>query len=249
MTRNKWIIVVVAAVVILGGLIAFSGRGSVDVANIATDKIISAGTVAGKTKVDIGDHVYGATDGRVLLVEYGDFQCPYCGDLHPYLKPLVDYYKGQMGFVFRNFPLTNAHPNALAAATAAESAGLQGNDKYWAMHDALYENQPQWTGTSASARTGVFQTLARGAGVNVDTFTSDLTSDKIATKINFDKALGAKDNVQGTPSLYLQGKNLGQTTTNAQNGNTDDLETAIRAAISDAGLTPPAKTYAQSKNQ
>src|SRR4051812_38114059 len=126
MTRNRWIIVIVAAIVILGGLIALSSRMGLDVSKIDTNKIIPANTKAGDTNIAIGDHVYGNTSGKVLLVEYGDIQCPSCGALHPQLAPLTEYYKDSLTFVFRNFPLTSLHPNALAAATAVEAAGLQG---------------------------------------------------------------------------------------------------------------------------
>src|SRR5438128_230170 len=84
------------------------------------------------------DHSYGPEDAPVTLVEYGDYECPYCGQAHPIVKKILEEMGGGIRFVFRNFPLTEAHPHALLAAQAAEAAGLQG--KFWDMHDLLYEN-------------------------------------------------------------------------------------------------------------
>jgi protein-disulfide isomerase len=245
MTRNKWIIVIIATIIVLGGLIALSARPGLDVSKIDTNKIIPAGTVAGGTKVAIGDHIYGNPSGRALLVEYGDFQCPYCADLHPQLEPLLDYYKDSLTFVFRNFPLKAAHPNALAAATAAEAAGLQGSSDYWSMFNKLYDSQSGWVNADASTRTSIFVGYAKGLGLNVDKFTTDLNSTSISTKIDFDTALGTKVGVNATPSLYLQGKNISGPTGKAIQGDPTELENTIRSAIQASGLSVPDKTYAQ----
>jgi len=245
MTRNKWIIVIVAAIVILGGLIALASRNGVDVSKIDTNKIILANTLVGKTNVAIGDHVYGNTSGKVMLVEYGDFQCPSCGALHPELGPLLDYYKDSLTFVFRNFPLTSIHPNALAAATAAEAAGVQG--KYWEMNNMLYNDQDAWSSSDASARTGAFKGYAASLGLNVDKFVADFSNKDISTKIKFDMALGRKLGVNATPTLYLQGKDIVDATGKAVQGNATDLETTIRSALKAANETVPEKTYAESQ--
>lgn len=244
MTRNKWIIVIVVAIVILGSLIGLSGQSSLDVSNIDTSKIISANTKAGNVTVSIGDHVYGNTSGKVMLVEYGDLQCPSCGALQPQLQPLTAYYKDSLTFVFRNFPLTTLHPNALAAATAAEAAGLQG--KYWDMNNLLYNNQTSWSNSDASTRTGTFKGYAQSLGLNVTKFTDDLSSTAIATKINFDKALGDKIGVNATPTVYLQGKEIANDTGMATKGDATALEADIRSALKAAGLSYPDKTYPDS---
>src|SRR3989454_3268008 len=98
------------------------------------------------------DHAQGRADAPVTLVEYGDYQCPYCGEAYPVVKRLQKALGKKLRFVFRNFPLTQAHPYALLAAEAAEASGLQG--KFWQMHDLIYENQvdlepdilPSWAG-------------------------------------------------------------------------------------------------------
>src|ERR1700679_1220135 len=91
--------------------------------------------------VSARDHVQGAADAPLTLVEFGDYQCPYCGAAYPVVKKLQKTLGKKLRFIFRNFPLTQAHPYALVAAEAAEAAALQG--KFWEMHDLIYENQSE----------------------------------------------------------------------------------------------------------
>lgn len=174
--------------------------------SIDTNKVQPASDQSGQ----IADHVFGKADSKVILVEYGDFQCPGCGSVYPTLKTLSEKYKGQMAFVFRNFPLTTIHPNARAAAAAAEAASLQG--KYWEMHDKLYETQSDWQNLSGKERTDFFANYANSLGLNTDTFKADLGGKNVNQKISFDQALGKKVNVNSTPSLYLNGKAVEQDT-------------------------------------
>lgn len=157
---------------------------------------------------DIADHVFGKADSKVVLMEYGDFQCPGCGSAHPNIKEVTEKYKDQAAFVFRNFPLASLHPNARAAAAAAEAAGLQG--KYWEMHNKLYENQEAWGSLNASERTEFFASYAREFSLNEATFKTDLQSSKINQKISFDQAVGKKAKVTATPTIYLNGKAIEQ---------------------------------------
>jgi protein-disulfide isomerase len=85
------------------------------------------------------DHVQGPIDAPIVLLEYGDYECPYCGDAYPVVKAVQERLGDRLCFAFRNFPLVNSHPHAEHAAEAAEGAGVQG--KFWEMHDTLYENQ------------------------------------------------------------------------------------------------------------
>ena len=135
MTGKTWIIFVAVVVVLFGGLIIWSQKDKLDVAKVNTSKIQPATVQSG----NIADHVFGNKNAKVVLIEYGDYQCPGCGSVYPTVKTVTEKYKDNLAFVFRNFPLTNIHPNARAAAAAAETAGLMG--KYWEMHDILYENQ------------------------------------------------------------------------------------------------------------
>lgn len=207
MTKRTWIIFAVICVALIGGLIYLSHSNKVDVSNVDVKKI----QTANKDDGQIADHTYGNMKSKVILIEYGDYQCPGCGDAYPILKTVTEKYKDQLGFIFRNFPLTSLHPNALAAATAAEAAGQQG--KFWEMHNALYENQDSWNQLTGADRTNYFVTLAGNVGANSDKVLAILNGDndeasKVSSKIDYDQALGKKAGVQGTPTLYLNGKEV-----------------------------------------
>ncbi|HEU4715870.1 MAG TPA: thioredoxin domain-containing protein [Candidatus Saccharimonadales bacterium] len=206
MSKKAWIIFAAACIVLLGGLIYISSKDKVDVSKLNTSDMIAASKQSG----DIADHVFGNKDSKVIFIEYGDFQCPGCGSAYPIVKNITEKYKDQVAFVFRNFPLTNLHPNAKAAAAAAEAAGLQG--KYWEMHDALYENQSSWKDLQADQRTDFFAGYANNFGLDVAKFKTDMASAKVTQKINFDIALGKKDKVSATPTLLLDGKPVAQDT-------------------------------------
>lgn len=210
LSKKAWIIFAAVCIVILGGLIYLSGKNRIDVSKVDTNKIQAATDQSGQ----IADHVFGKADSKVMLTEYGDFQCPGCGSVYPTLKLLSEKYKDQMAFVFRNFPLTTIHPNARAAAAAAEAAGLQG--KYWEVHNKLYETQTDWSNLSGKERSDFFTNIASSFGLNVDTFKADLAGTNVNQKISFDQALGKKLNVNSTPSLYLNGKPIAQDVWNDQ---------------------------------
>ena len=119
---------------------------------------------------------------------------------------LAKEYGKKITIIFRNYPI-NGHQNALSASAAVEAAGLQG--KYWEMHSILYEHQSDWSTASPTERTELYKKYAQKAGVaNIDKLISDMQSSNISKKINFDKALGAKDKITGTPSFFLNGKEL-----------------------------------------
>ncbi len=203
MSRNTWIIFIVICIAILGGLIFLSRQDRADVGEVNTNAIVAASEANG----NIGDHVYGSTEGNVLLIEYGDFQCPACKSAFPILQEIKEEYKDKLTFIFRNNPITQIHPNARAAAAAAEAAGLQG--KYWEMHDALYEQQDDWSNASVDERLSFFVAMAKEVGIDdIDQFKRDIESDAVSSKINFDLSLGRKDNVSGTPTIFLNQEQL-----------------------------------------
>ncbi len=203
MTRNGWIIFSVLCITLLGGLIFISQRGKADVANINLESVQAASEQNG----NIGDHTYGNMKSKVVLIEYGDFQCPGCGSAHPVIKQVVEKYKDKIGFIFRNFPLSAIHPNALAASSAAEAAGKQG--KYWEVHNKLFESQSTWKDLAGQERTDYFKSVATDAGADPTQWLADLDSESVQKKINFDKALGQKKDVSGTPAFYINGNNVG----------------------------------------
>ena len=204
MSKKAWIIFVAICVVVLGALVFSSNSKKVDVSAVDSNSIIKATEDTG----NIADHVFGKADSKVMLVEYGDYQCPGCGSAYPIAKSLSEKYKDQLAFVFRNFPLTSIHPNAKAAAGAAEAAGLQG--KFWEMHNQLYESQDSWKSLNSSTRGEYFKTLATKVGVDGSKYDTDFAGQAVSKKIAFDMELGKKVKVSGTPTFYLNGKMVDQ---------------------------------------
>jgi len=206
MNKVGWIIFGAIVVLILGGLVVYSriSNPGIDVSNVDP----GVAQVATDNNGQIADHTYGNEDSKVVLIEYGDFQCPSCGGAHPNIKSILEDYKDDILFIFRNFPITNIHPNAKAAAAAAEAAGLQG--KYWEMHDMVFENQNSWKDYSTSERTDAFKAYAEQLGLDVDRFGADLSLASINRKIAFDVALAKKVGVDATPTFILNGEKISQ---------------------------------------
>jgi formate-nitrite transporter family protein len=142
------------------------------------------------------DHIQGSKDAPVTLIEYGDYQCPYCGAAYPVVKQLQRRVGENMCFVFRNFPLTEVHPFAEGAAEAAEAAGEQG--KFWEMHDALYENQ---NALAPEELVG----YAKRLHLDVPRFTTELTARANAKRIREDFLSGVRSGVNGTPTFFING--------------------------------------------
>lgn len=203
MNKKAWLIFGGICVLLIAGLVYLTSKNKIDVSSVNLNSVLSANEQSG----DIADHVFGKKDSKVVLVEYGDFQCPGCGNAHPTVKKLSERYKDQIAFVFRNFPLTNIHPNARAAAATAEAAGLQG--KYWEMHNRLFESQNAWGTLNSNERTDFFKVYAKELSLDGEKFENDLVGEQVNKKINYDRALAAKANVTSTPSFFLNGTSLG----------------------------------------
>lgn len=146
------------------------------------------------------DHTQGSADARVTLVEYGDYQCPYCGAAYPHVKQLQRHFKGDLRFVFRNFPLTQAHPLAQMAAELAEAAALQG--KFWPMHDWIYEHQVRWSRAGAEELLGGIGAV----GLDAEALEQALKQPGIAKRIKADFNGGVRSGVNGTPGFFINGR-------------------------------------------
>lgn len=189
---KQFIGVIVVVILLFVGIFALSGKKA--------DKSSSSKS----SSSTLTQHIQGKGTSGVTFTEYGDYQCPYCGQYYPTVKQVTTDLGDQIKFQFRNFPLVSIHQNAFAAARAAEAAGMQ--NKYFEMHDLLYETQNQWsTSTGASA---VFDTYAQQLGLNVAQFKTDYASSKVNDLINADMAQGNKLGITGTPTFYLDGKQI-----------------------------------------
>jgi protein-disulfide isomerase len=158
----------------------------------------------GTISVTSTDHVRGKAGGKVTLVEFGDFQCPACGAYEPLVRKVLSDNKDTLQIVFRHFPLTQIHPNALLAAKASEAAGLQG--KFWEMHDMIYDRQVDWSG-AMNAR-DLFVIYATNIGLDTKKFGDDLNSKVIEEKIQAEYKEGTRLGVQGTPTFFVNGKKI-----------------------------------------
>jgi protein-disulfide isomerase len=155
-------------------------------------------TTPGLTEPIAGrDHLQGPETAPVTLLEYGDFECPYCGQAHLVVKELQRQFGDQLRFAFRHFPLAMAHPHAQHAAEAAEAAGGQG--RFWEMHDVLYENQHALEDADLAR-------YAAALGLDLDAFIDDLTRHTHAPRVREDFMIGAHAGVNGTPTFFINGQ-------------------------------------------
>ncbi len=146
--------------------------------------------------VSARDHAAGLADAPLTLVEYGDYQCPYCGAAYPVVKRLQKTLGKKMQFVFRNFPLTQMHVYALIAAETAEAAALQG--KFWEMHDLLFEQQ-------AFLDPDVIPLWAERIGLNLEQLGNDIRQGIPEKRIKEDRQSGIRSGVNGTPTFFING--------------------------------------------
>ena len=142
------------------------------------------------------DHVLGSETARVTLLEYGDYECPYCGAAHPVVKDVVRAMGDDLRFAYRHFPLTQTHPHAYQAAEAAEAAGAQG--RFWEMHDLLFENQDRLSLRDV-------MTLATALELDLERFVTDLRSHAYAGRLREDFLSGIRSGVNGTPTFFVNG--------------------------------------------
>lgn len=221
--------VVVAILVVFIGIFALSSNKS--------SQTSSNGKSSSAT---LTQHIEGQGTTGVTLTEYGDYECPFCGQYFPTVKKVVAEYGDKIKFQFRNFPLTSIHQNAFAAARAAEAAGLQ--NRFWEMNDLLYQTQSQWT--SASDPTTIFDQFAQQLGLNLNQFKADYASSKVNDLINADEAEGNKLGIQGTPTFFLDGKQIQVANT------TSSFEKLINAEIATkAGSTATTPSSAGQTSQ
>jgi protein-disulfide isomerase len=161
--------------------------------------------------------------GVVTIDEYGDYQCPPCGALHPIIKTLKGEYGDRIQFAFHHFPLTQLHSHALEASYAAAAAGLQG--KFWEMHNMLYEKQSEWS------EVGDFRPIvlefARKIGLDLPRFTRDIDGLQVVTIVSEDMQRGALLGVNGTPTVFINSQLI-----HSDNFSTEGLRKEINKRLS-----------------
>ena len=143
------------------------------------------------------DHAAGPADAPVTLVEYGDFECPYCGQAYPIVKALQERLGKRLRFVFRHFPLSESHPHAEHAAETAEAAGAQG--RFWEMHDALYEHQ-------RALRDEALIGYATELGLDAARVARELEDGAWTARVQADFRGGVRSGVNGTPTFFINGE-------------------------------------------
>jgi protein-disulfide isomerase len=168
--------------------------------------------------IEVGpeDHMGGSATAPLTLVEYGDYECPYCGEAYPIVKEIEAILGDELRSVFRNFPLSEVHPHAFQAAEAAESSAAQG--RFWEMHDRLYENQRR-------LRTKDLLGHAQALGLDVERVAAELEGNVYEARIRNDFVSGIRSGVNGTPTFFVNG---------VRHNGSYDLETllaALRAAV------------------
>ena len=157
------------------------------------------------------DHIQGPAGAAVTLVQYGDYECPYCGAAYPIIREVQARMRERLRFVFRNFPITTSHPHAEQAAEAAEAAAAQG--RFWEMHDLLYENQKR-------LRDDDLHAYAEKLGLDVELFDAELAEHVHAARVREDFMSGVRSGVNGTPTFYIDG---------VRHDDSYDLETLLGA--------------------
>ncbi|HMB96233.1 MAG TPA: thioredoxin domain-containing protein [Tepidisphaeraceae bacterium] len=170
-----------------------------------------------KIPITADDHIQGDAKAPIILVEYGDYQCPHCGHAYPIVQRVQKHFGKKLAFVFRNFPLSEIHPNAEAAAETAEFAGA--NKKFWDMHDAIFENQ-------RNLGPELLLELAEKLKLSAADLEKSLEAEEYAPRVKNDFLGGVRSGVNGTPTFFINGQR------HDASFEFDDLVQAIEAQLS-----------------
>lgn len=176
----------------------------------------------------------GSVDSKVLVMEFGDFQCPACAAYYGLVEQITNEYKDKVQFVYRHFPLTQIHPYALPASQVAEAAGKQG--KFWEMYAVLFERQNEWTNGDSEEK---FVSYATDLGLNIEQFNADRKSKEVKDKIRRDMKTGSLLQVGGTPTFFVNG------TVVPNPSSIEGFRAILDAALAEAKNTPQTTTPAQ----
>lgn len=223
MNGKAWGIFIIVVVAVLGGLAYLSSQGRLNVSDISADAAHRA-LAADERNGNIEDQLLGKKDAKVVIVEYGDYQCPGCATIAPRAKAIAEKYKDHTSLIFRNYPVPG-HTSARPAAAIAEAAGLQG--KFWDMHSLLFAKQREWSGAQPKERNDLFIGYAKQLGLDTDQLLKDAGSDRVTKKINFDSAIGRLHSVSATPTVIVNGTKV---------EDLNEVEAAVERALTAAGI-------------
>jgi protein-disulfide isomerase len=215
MKRNLPFIIVIAVALITFGSGALLYRAKLPQVKNISDSQSASG------KNEASAHIRGNPGAPVTLEEFGDFQCPPCGQFAGFAEELLKEYDSRLRVVFRNFPLPG-HEHAREAALAAEAAGFQG--KFWEMHDTLYKEQSSWT-TAPNTRE-LFESYAGTLGLSMEQFKRDMDSDKAKERVDSDHAVGDSLGIKVTPTIFINKRAL-----EPQEKNPEGVRAAINAVL------------------
>ncbi|HEX8398037.1 MAG TPA: thioredoxin domain-containing protein [Pyrinomonadaceae bacterium] len=166
----------------------------------------------------------GPATAPIVIEEFADFECPSCAGFEPVIRQIKTIYGDKVRVIFRHYPLTQIHQKAYDAARATEAAGMQ--NKFWEMHDLLYDKQKSWT-TSGDHR-AEFANYAQQIGLDVERFKTDMLGMVTAQRVDADKKRGDSVRIASTPSAFLNGRPLDFTT---EMSNTDALRRVVESAL------------------
>lgn len=160
----------------------------------------------GSENTQLTNHIIGEGKSGVVLIEYGDFECPACYRFYSVIEQVKEKYKDQITFQFRHFPLVEIHQNALLAARASEAAAKQ--NKFWEMYSKLYTNQPQWSNLTDPGST--FEGYAKELGLDTNQFSTDLKGEKTNRVVQADRNSAKEQGFSSTPTFVLDGDVLSE---------------------------------------
>lgn len=194
--------IVLAGLMIAGGILLSQG-GTLPERSVVADDAESfansnSGTAANVMPVDLDrDHVFGNPNAKVTIIEYSDFECPFCSRAHPTLKQVVAESGGDVNWIYRHFPLTNIHPRAARAAYASECAAeLAGNDAFWAFTDVIFEQ-------NASLSDDTYRSFATSWGIDPEAMIACIDSERFEPKIAEDMQNAVQSGGRGTPFMII----------------------------------------------
>lgn len=221
--KNKTFIIITLITLIIfgGGIFLFSKGGN---SNISTS-VVNSSLLIPQNAIETsgivnGNYLPASSSASVILVEFGDYECPACGVYSPFVQQLLTDFAGKINYVFRNYPLPQ-HTNAPISSYAVEAAGLQG--MYWQMHEKMYATQADWS--NLKDPTGVFMGYAKDLGLDTTKFTSDINSAAVKNKVQNDTNDGNTIGITETPTFYLNGQKI------TLGGTYDQLKNVVQTAL------------------